>query len=454
MRDAVIYAYPLVLMQMTKDAMTSVSEPKDGRAPVNQFAHIREWPNAATRDVVRPNVDTLYSYAWLDLKQEPVVLSVPDTLERYYVMLLLDAWSNVFASPGKRTTGTKAGIFAIVGPGWRGALPAGVTEIRSPTTAVWLIGRTQCHGMTDLEEVHRLQDEFKLAPLSVWHQSRGEFRATRDMAQVELRIQPVEQIARLSAKEFLERFAEDIRANPPPADDAATVRKFEEIGIEVGREFDPARLDQQTWRSVELGMKEGFASIEKATGHEVGRYVNGWHMRYDLGSYGTRYFERAVVARVELGASLLSDGFYPTADRDRDGVELSGENSYVLHFAGGELPPVNAFWSITVYDQEHFLVANPLGRYALGDRDPLVFNADGSLDLYLSQQSPGEAREANWLPTPVGPFSITLRAYWPSERILNGLWTPPPVVRISWTSSTDPNSAGPLGVQIDQNSNE
>lgn len=410
-----VYAYPLVLMDVTREVMTV-------RTPPNTFNHSRAYPDHTFTDVVSPNADTLYSTAWLDLSREPVVLSVPATAKRYYLMPMLDAWTNVFASPGTRTTGNGAGRFAIVGPHWKGELPGDMQTIKAPTDMVWLLGRTQTNGASDYAQVHKVQDQYQLAPLSA-----AGTNAAPASAPAGKKIPPVEQVDAMDAHTFFSRFAALLPANPPAAADAPMVEKMTRLGIQAGA-FDMTRLDPATKQAIEAGMKAGMRRLAAATKRrDPANLVNGWIVNHGLGSYGTDYDKRAVVARIGLGANLDADAMYPMARTDANGQPLTGASKYIIHFDKGQTPPVSAFWSLTLYNERQAFVDNPLRRYAIGDRDKLKTNADGSLDLYIQHESPGKDKESNWLPAPAESFNLMLRMYWPKDAALNGTWTPPPV---------------------------
>jgi hypothetical protein len=428
MEEAVIYAYPLVLMELTKELMTSVERPTGGRAPMNEFAHVRRLSDNSMTDIVSPNVDALYSLAWLDLRQEPIILSVPDTNSRYYLMPIMDAWTNVFATLGKRTTGTKTGAYAIIGPGWAGDLPQDTEAIQSPTNMVWIVGRTQCDGPADIPPVNKIQDGFALTKLSAWLAGArpGPVEWPASVA-APSEVPPVEALSRMDAHAFLDRFAKAIRANPPAAADAGIVRRLEPLGIVVGQDFDPKSLDANTWAAVEKGRQQALAAIDHAALSTSSSDNNGWVISYLLGSYGSRYMERAVAARMGLGASVAADTFYPYTEVDSNGRVLNGNQAYVLHFSPGQTPPVYAFWSVTLYDSSHFFAPNRLSRFALGGRDSLAYNPDGSLDVFIASEVPPGTPESNWLPAPRANFNLILRAYWPSEAILEGRWLPPAV---------------------------
>lgn len=419
------YAYPIVLMDVTRELMTA-------RTPVNTFSHKRTFPDASFTDVVSPNADTLYSSAWLDLSQEPVILSVPDTNGRYYLMPLMDAWTNVFASPGKRTTGTRRGNFVITGPDWRGTLPKGMQEIRSPTSMVWLIGRTQANGKQDFPAVHRLQDQYRLTPLSAWGSGRRvPDKATPRATTVDTQSSPVEQVAAMDAQAFFTRFASLLPANPPALADSAMVDKIRRMGITPGVPFKTTVMEPSTARAVQEGATLALAAIVQGARKGNADAGNGWVMHRDLGSYGTNYGRRAVIAWVGLGANLPEDAIYASARTDANGKPLQGGARYVLHFDKGQLPPARAFWSLTLYNDGQAFIPNPINRFAIGSRDRLRYNRDGSLDIYIQHERPSASKVSNWLPAPPDGLNMMLRAYWPERALLDGNWMPPAVMRVN-----------------------
>ncbi len=425
--EAVIYGLPLLIMDLTKNKITNVPVPEAFAAPVNRFANVPEFPTAVFKDVVRANVDTLYSSAWLDLSKEPIVLSVPDMRGRYYLMPMLDAWTNVFASPGKRTTGAKPGNFAITGPGWTGTLPAGVQELKSPTNMVWIIGRTQTNGPKDYEAVHAFQKQYRLTPLSAFGKPYMPPQGVVD-PNIDMKTPPVEQLQKMSATTFFNRLAELMKLNPPPASEAPLLAKLAKIGVVPGEKFEPSKLDPAIAKGLEKSVAVALEKLQAAS-KEAGAPVNGWRIPpMVLGNYGTDYGARAVVALIGLGANLPADAVYPSAFIDAEGKPLTGANRYVLHFDKGATPPVNAFWSVTMYNAQSFFVDNSINRYAISSWMPLKKNSDGSIDIYIQRESPGKDKESNWLPAAEGEFSITMRMYWPKETppsIIDGSWKPP-----------------------------
>jgi len=429
-KEAYLYFYPLISMDVTRKVMTNIEAgKKPGAGPMNEFHHVRTYPPADFRDVVRPNFDTLYSIAWLDLTREPIILSTPDTKGRYYLLPLLDMWTDVFAVPGKRTSGAGAGNFAIVPQNWKGRLPAGVERIDAPTSYVWIVGRTQTNGPQDYDAVHAVQDGYRLTPLSHWRKPLKPAAAKID-PNVDMKTPPLEQVDSMPAGKFFAYGAELMKANPPHVTDWSQLARLKRIGVERGKSFNFDSADPAVKRALEKARTDGLALMKEKT-PTLARVVNGWQMNTDtMGVYGNYYLKRAIVAQVGLGANQPEDAIYPLNLADSDGKPLKGEEKYVLHFTKAELPPVDAFWSITLYDGQGFQVANALNRFAIGDRDPLKYNADGSLDLYIQNANPGPEKESNWLPSPAsGAENITMRLYAPKPPALDGRWAPPPVRR-------------------------
>ena len=431
-RDAYLYAYPLVSMETTMRQATNVTNAHavPMRAPLNQFAHVRTYPKADSKEVVRFNFDTLYSSAWLDLGKEPMILSVPDTGGRYYLLPMLDMWTDVFAVVGSRTTGNEAGHYAIVAPGWSGTLPDGLTVIEAPTPVIWIIGRTKTDGPDDFDAVHKVQDGYRLTPLSQWGKKEVPPSAVPTSNTVDNRTPPMVQVDRLDGVTMLTRLAQLMTKYPPHPNDYPILFRLKALGIEPGQPFDPAKLDDKTRDIINAAAKEALAGMPAAF-ERMGTRTNGWILQNDnIGTYGTSYLKRFVIAKGGLGANLPEDAVYPTAVLDAEGKPLSGDNRYVLHFEKDKLPPADAFWSITMYDMDGFQVPNTLNRFSLSSHDSLAFNADGSLDIYVQAETPGPEMEANWLPAPKAQFQPTMRLYSPRAEVLDGSWAPPPFKRL------------------------
>lgn len=428
--DAYLYLYPLVTMEITRAQMTNVEPGKPPtRAPMNTFGHLRAFPPANFKFVVRPNFDTLYSSAWLDLLREPLIVSVPDTAGRYYLLPVMDMWTDVFAVIGKRTTGTAAGDYALVAPTWQGRLPDGVERIDAPTPTVRIIGRTQTNGQKDYPAVWAVQDGFRVTPLSQWRGEARQSQPTFDPT-VDMTTPPPRQVAAMPPARFFSVGMELLRRQGPHLADQPLLARMKRIGLEYGSAFDFNAADPAVQRGLQRAASDALKlTAEKAS--SIGRQANGWQINTDtIGVYGTSYLKRAIVARALLGANLPEDAVYPATSVDGDGKPLDGTNRYRIRFETGELPPVSAFWSITLYDGEGYAVPNALDRFAIGDRDGLALNADGSLDIVVSAADPGPERKSNWLPAPPGPFNLTMRLYGPARSVLDGSWLPPPVRRV------------------------
>jgi hypothetical protein len=396
---------------------------------MNAFTNVPTYPPADFKGVVRSNFDTLYSIAWLDLTKEPQIISAPDTNGRYYLLPMLDMWTDVFASPGWRTTGTLAGNFLVTLPGWSGAVPAGFTRIEAPTSYVWIIGRTKTDGPPDYDAVHKIQAGYKVTPLSEWGKPAKPVEAKIDPT-VDMKTPPKVQVDTLSIGKYFTYAAELLKTNPPHITDQPIIAQMRKIGIEPGKSFDLDKVDPAV-RSGLAGVVEDAQQLMTWKIPTLARVVNGWSMNTDtMGVYGNYYLKRAIVSQVGLGANLPEDAIYPLNLGDESGKPLDGANKYVLHFDKGITPPVNAFWSITLYDSDGFQTANALNRFAVSSWMPFNHNADGSLDLYLQNESPGKEKEANWLPAPKGAFNLTMRLYSPKSEALTGKWSPPPVTRM------------------------
>jgi hypothetical protein len=427
--DAYIYGYPLVTLEMTRRVTTNTAAPAGLRAPMGQFAHARKFPPVTYRDIPGANADTLYSPAWLDLAKEPYILNTPDAEGRYFMMPMLDGWSDVFQAPGTRTTGTKAQTYAITGPNWKGKLPTGVTQYKSATNLVWIVGRTYTTGTEeDYAKAHSFQDKISLVPLSAYGKDYTPPQGKVD-PDVDMKTSTTEQVIKMDAAAYFKLLATLMRDNPPTPADAPMVAQMAKIGLVPGKHWDISVQDPTVAKELALAPKAALAKIMAHTPN-AGKNVNGWVITMPAGVYGTNYLHRACLNWQGPGWNRSEDAVLPVARVDGEGKALSGANKYVIHFAKGEQPPVKGFWSLTMYDAEGFFVPNPLDRVDLSQRSKFNFNDDGSLDLYIQKDSPGKDKEANWLPSPEGDFAMILRLYWPNEKapsILDGSWKPPAV---------------------------
>lgn len=419
--EVYVYAVPMVLTDLTR---------ADNADAQNTFRNRQTLPDATTKGGANPNADFLYSQAWLDLSHGPVILTVPDTHGRYYLVALLDAWTNVASSLGKRTSGTGKREFAIVGPRWKGTLPEGATEVRSPTEIAWLFGRTEVRGKADLAAAVKVQNQFQLASLGDRRKPGATPARAPAAAGTAGKAEPRDQVAAMDPAAFFTRFAMLLPGNPPAKDDAPMLAKMKQLGLEPGQPFDLAKRDEVSRRSIAEGVEQALTAIKAAAnGSGSGDIVHGWRVDRALGRWGTEYGRRAVAAWTGLGLNAPEDAIFMATRLDSAGHPLDGANHYVLHFERNSLPTAEGFWSVSLYGDQHQFVANPLNRFNLGSNDRVKPNADGSYDIYLQNDDPGRDHEANWLPAPKGGFNVILRIYWPTQDVIDGRWLPPGINR-------------------------
>jgi hypothetical protein len=383
------------------------------RFPENQLVSIAALTNPTVRTVVLPNVDTTYTVGRLQLAAGPRVLDVPDTDGRYYVIQLLDAYSNTFAYVGRRTTGTKPGSYAVVPPGWQGSLPAGVKRIQSPTNLVWVLGRTLVQDAADMPDVQALMSGYRFTALDAWTAGQRQ----NPLVLGAFPTLPPPELPTGAA--FFAKLDEVLKSDPAPKRDACALRAF---ATATGPTLDAA-------------IRAGKAIVRRAEAR-ANRFGaaknNGWLLPGPyIGAYGRNYLGRAVIATAALGANTRPETVYPLAVDDWRGRKLTGKHRYAIRFKRGQLPPANAFWSLTMYGKDRYLVDNPIDRYAVGDRTQgLKRGKDGSLTIYVQHDRPRGAAAANWLPAPAGAFRLALRIYEPRRSVLRGSWKPPPVRRL------------------------
>jgi hypothetical protein len=462
--EAYAFLFPLVLVDTTRQHDPLVHKP-------NHLFNSPIFVPPLIHEVVRPNVDTLYTLAWLNLTAEPVVLSVPDTAGAYYVLQLLDLWSSTFAAPGKRTTGTTAQSFVIGGPRAKLCLPMppqqeeheenpqqqqqqqqpqqqqlgaaagsagltdGLTVLCSPTEDVWMIGRTQCNGTADYAAVHAIQKGYKLLPLTQWHEQQQQQQQQQHGAGADAGAEQAaapaappssraaaplgtapDIVAAMDAEAFFTAGAALLARNPPTADDAPFLRRvFGALGLPAdGSPLAWGALPQAARAALNASLPLARAAIAANASAIGNTTVNGWELPpTDIGAYGTDYALRAAVGVWGLGANLPADAVYIKGSapfESGDAFSLTFAAPAPVDGANNTAPPVRAFWSVTAYDSASYLAHNALGRYALHDWDPLVYAPDGSLTLYLGAKRPPAPAcpEANWLPTPADGGNWTL----------------------------------------------
>ncbi|WP_431969884.1 DUF1254 domain-containing protein [Nocardia sp. bgisy134] len=417
--DAYVFGYPLVLMDVTRE----------NGAPPNRFQH-GDPPTPENKQVVRLNLDTLYSQAWLDVRAEPMILRVP-AIEpgRYWLMQIMDAWSNTVHDPSSVDpqvtpgTATPPFTYAVTGPGWSGPLPDGVTRLAVPTGTAWLLGRLQFDGAADVDRVRELQRQLELVPLSAWVKDPTAAHGDPG-AQPARAADPAAIVAGMDGPTFFDRMGKVMALNPPAPEDADAVRRFATIGIAPGG--SPADVSPDVLNAAADDAKKRIPTYRNPYAEDI----NGWTFDPTVGAYGTNYDLRATVAMHGLGANLAKDAIYPTVDAvaDDDGVP----RRFRIRFAEGQLPPVDAFWSLTAYDAASHFVENPAGIYAVGHQVPVVRGADGSVELVVQSADPGAAvPQGNWLPIPAaGAFSLTMRLYAPKHEAVEGVWQMPKLERV------------------------
>ena len=414
------YGFPLVIMDVTRGLLTATATSGEYKAPVNQFGRIRTLVDPDFTDVVRISRNSLWSHAFVDLDEEPIVYSQPDTKGRFIVMQALNMWTDDFASSGSRTTGTKAGNFLIAGPKWRGTAPPDVkATFRSTTRYAWVLVQIAADGPQDYAEVNALQDALKLTPLSAWGRPYTPPDDVPVDDTVDTTATPFDQLRLMSGATFFERLVALMVDNPPYPDDAPILKKLKAIGVEPGQSFDADHLDPKHLEALDRAARTVFRMLETAP-YDM-KTVNGWLLPLNLGRYGTDYNTRAFVAYLGLGALPAEDCVYPSAFVDGDGKPLDGAHAYVIHFErDGTFPSHSGVWSISAY-REHFYVHNPIERYAITSGMPLTYNPDGSLDVYIQARSPGADKESNWLPCPPsGRFNLSARSYQPKAELMDG----------------------------------
>ena len=431
--EVYIYGYPLVTFDMARRQQTNVAKPDAEHAPMGQVIKMRSYPAVDNHCCAAPNADTLYTEVWLDVSKEPWVFSIPDMGDRYYIMPMLDGWSEVIFAAGSGTTGGKPQTYAITGPGWTGTLPQGVMQVESPTGMVWILGRIYSAGTPeDYQAVHALQDRFSAVPLSAYGKPYTPVAGMIDPA-FDMKTAVRKQVNALDIDAYFTRLAELMKTNPPTAQDAPMVAQMDRIGLVPGQDFDPGKLDFLDREAIRMVPK--LALLEMGLHLKREKTTNGWlYFTQGVGNFGADYLTRGMANLLGPGWNRPRDAVYPLSQKDANGDGYNGaDHNYVIRFEKGQLPPAEAFWSLTMYDEDFFFVPNSINRYDLAQRDKLITNPDGSVDLYLQAESPGKDKEANWLPAPKGKFVLVMRLYEPGKTppsILDGSWTPPPVKRM------------------------
>lgn len=397
---AAIWGFPLVLngryLQLSQNAGIGFNE-----------LHLNQDLATPSLHVAGPNVDTIYGIAWLDLAREPVVISVPDAGDRYYSIHLLDAFGNSFAYIGRRETGTRAGAYAITAPGWRGRLPDGVQAIAAPTALVLVFTRTLVKGSADLAAAQQLQARYALGPLSQHPNGLRTGIVSRDA----LNVLPALDLSDAGAGYF-DELNDLVRRYRPSGLDGERLAGFDALGLGARRPAFKRRLSEAELAGV---WQSALSRIRAVNNSEV---QNGWRVNFNITQFIADPLARAANNAYGPGAHIAEEALYFSARTGANGARLNGAQPQRLRFPPGRLPPVDAFWSLILYDENFWLFDNPLNRYAIHDRtDNLAYDADGGLTVIISAQQPQGG--GNWLPAPAGPYQLILRTYQPRAEILD-----------------------------------
>jgi len=427
--EAYIYAFPMIAGYKAMYEFAIDKSSSQYKAPFNQIYNTKETFTPKDTAIVTPNSDTPYSLAWMDLRAEPVVLCVPGIEKRrYYSVQLVDLYSFNIGYIGSRATGNGAGCYMLSGPGWKGAKPSGIAKVFPVETQYTLaIYRTQLFSPGDIENVWKVQAGYTVQTLSAY------------LKQPAPPPPPAPQFPKFTDNAFkTEAFAYLnflLQFTPPAAEETALRARFAEIGIAPGKPYDFTKLGLEDKLANGVGIKHGFEKIKQKR-ESLGREVSGWRVTSSFGDrafFNGDWLLRAGAALAGLYGNDEVEAMYPIAYVDNRGAKLdAGKYRYTITFPAKAYPPVNAFWSVTMYDgKSQLLVANPINRYLINSPmlPQLKKNADGSLTMYIQKDSPGKGRGSNWLPAPDGPFYLVMRLYWPKKEALDGTWKPAPVVR-------------------------
>jgi hypothetical protein len=432
-----IYGLPIVMNYAVMYEYAIDRNSGQFKAPFNQ---LKNEPNVFTyKDtaIVTPNSDTPYSFVWMDFRAEPIVFSVPAVdPKRYYSVMFCDGNTYNYGYIGTRATGSDAGDYMAVGPDWKGATPPGIKKVFQSSTQFSLVGcRTQLFNSDDLDNVKKVQAGYKVQPLSAYlNQPPPSPAPAIDFPKID------KELVKTNFFEYLD-FA--LQFAPAQENEKEIRARLARIGVGSGKTFNFKDLPLEQKVEIGLGMKEGERKVDEGVA-SVGKSINGWRIASlpgDSAHYNGNWLNRAIAAKAGIYGNDAVEAMYPLTRVDGEGQTLDGsKNNYTLTFPAGQVPPVNSFWSITMYDgKTQLLIENPINRYLINSPmlPAMKTDADGSLTLYIQNKSPGADKEANWLPAPNGPIYLVMRLYWPKTTppsILpagEGTWQPPGIKRVS-----------------------
>jgi hypothetical protein len=428
-KEAYIYGFPMVDSYRIQYSYFVDQSHPEYKGDWNSVHHVARVFTPRDKAIQTPNSDTPYSFLGADLRAEPLVISVPAVQDRYYSLQFIDMYTHNFAYVGSRATGRDAGSYLLAGPRWQGQPPAGIKSvIRSETDLAFVLYRTQLFGKDDLENVKRIQSQYKVQPLSRFEGTPAPPKPAGDFSS------PLSVEAQKNSPEFFGVLNFLLQFTPTHPSEAALMERFARTGIGAGKPFDTAALLPEQRQAVQEGMADAWKAFAqfKAEVIDTGKKKSG-------DGFGTReflgndYMARLSSAVLGIYGNSKEEANYPAYFTDADGKPLDGANSrYTVRFEPGNLPPVNAFWSLTMYElPASLLTENPINRYLINSpmEPDLVRDADGGITLYIQHESPGGKKESNWLPAPKGPFFMILREYWPKPEALDGTWKAPPAIR-------------------------
>ncbi|WP_413289160.1 DUF1254 domain-containing protein [Bdellovibrio sp. HCB337] len=435
-RDAFSFGYPLVLMDTAGKyvAATSRSSPQQSKLPMYQFYHTRKTGDARFKDLASLDNDMIYSYAWLNLANDPVVLSIPAIAShKYYVGGFIQGWTEIFGVVGTRVNGNEKQTYLISGPQWRGSTPKGMKPLRSSTNLVWLPIRLYANAGKDVQALRNFQDGLRVTPLSQWGKSARAATTVNVDTTLDLKQQPRDLVFNMNAETYYRTLCALMVDNPPSEIDTPLMERLSKLNIIPTKNFKFSDLPAETQAALNTSIRNARSYILTHRGSFTprGRLVNGWTVSVERTEFGVDYERRAYEAYMGLGFLPPQDAIFPVAYEDNMGQQLMGENSYKVTFKKDQLPPVNAFWSLTMYQLPDIAFAgNRYRRYTIGQYSSLKTNPDGSITIYMQPTSPGKDKESNWLPSKPGNYQLTLKMYWPKQEVLEARWLPPAVERV------------------------
>ncbi len=426
--EAYTYLYPLVMMEVTRRHLARGERRSDEQRQANLLLHNHEMASDKWRAVARSNIDTLFSSAWIDLSNGPATIRFPSAGDRYFMFQMLDMWTDTYAVVGSRTIGQNGGTITLVGPAHAQSFQSTSRDIviHCPTPTTWIIGRTYAHHGPDLQRAIEFVDEII---------GQSEFEQTKSAAPFpadeSTKIPPVTKVKNLTAQEFFEFATHIMRHEGIRNTDGSISLRLRALGIIPGQAFVFSAQSSDVQAAMNSAPSIAMTRIKHLL-DKRGNIVNGWSTTQgDIGTYGNSYLLRAAIAYIGLAANPTVDAVYIGSISDSDGDKLDGSRSYRIHFEASDIPPALAFWSITAYDHEGFMMSNQLNRFGIRSRDAVEYNNDGSLDIYAGPVCPSMAPQSNWIPTLPGPIALQIRLYSPGETYLNGSWRPAPIERIA-----------------------